>query len=150
MKILHATDFSETADGALVQAERLAKALGAEIVLLHVVDTAVTVDLSGAAVARIFDAEEAYAEQEIAKRVAPIAAAGVPARGVVRIGTPVDEILKLADEERPDIIVLGTAGRGGVARLLLGSVAERVVRAATAPVMTVHRQAGAAERRPAA
>jgi nucleotide-binding universal stress UspA family protein len=146
MKILHPTDFSETADAALAQAERLGKALGGELVLLHVVDLVIGADLSGGDLSRVYDAVDDVARQEMAKRVAGSTAAGVPARGDVRLGGTAEQILEFAQQEQPDLIVIGTRGRRGLARLLLGSVAERVVRAAACPVMTVHgpQAAGAA------
>ena len=56
----------------------------------------------------------------------------------VSIGTPSDQIMKAASSRRFDLIVMGTHGRGAVSHLLMGSVAERVVRTATCPVLTVH------------
>jgi nucleotide-binding universal stress UspA family protein len=56
----------------------------------------------------------------------------------MRLGTPSEEIVNYADEHEIDLIVMGTHGRTGVARVLLGSVAEKVVRKAPCPVLTVH------------
>lgn len=63
--------------------------------------------------------------------------AGVTVEPVVLEGTPSREIVRYAEEEGCDLIVMGTHGRGGIDRLLLGSVAEKVVRAAEVPVMTM-------------
>jgi nucleotide-binding universal stress UspA family protein len=57
---------------------------------------------------------------------------------VLRHGTPWTEIATVAREAKADLVVMGTHGRRGVARMLLGSVAERVVRTAPCPVLTVH------------
>ena len=73
----------------------------------------------------------------IAARAAALAAEGVTARAVVRAGVPWREIVHLAAEEHADMIVMGTQGRTGLEHLLLGSVAERVVRTAPCPVLTV-------------
>jgi nucleotide-binding universal stress UspA family protein len=66
---------------------------------------------------------------------------GLPAdRAIARVsmGRPVDHILTLVDEEKIDLVILGTHGRGLVGHLLIGSVAERVVRRSAVPVLTVH------------
>ena len=55
----------------------------------------------------------------------------------MQVGVPFEEIVKIAEEERADMIVMGTHGRGGLNRMLLGSVAERVIRLAPCPVLTV-------------
>jgi nucleotide-binding universal stress UspA family protein len=60
---------------------------------------------------------------------------------VVTSNAPADAVAKYAKEARIDLIVIGTHGRSGMSRLLLGSVAERVVRTAPCPVLTVHRDA---------
>jgi nucleotide-binding universal stress UspA family protein len=67
---------------------------------------------------------------------------GLPARACVRDGTAYREIVALALDERADLIVIGTHGRGGMSRALLGSVADRVVRLAPCPVLTVREPAG--------
>ncbi|MFC4359205.1 universal stress protein [Halobium salinum] len=63
---------------------------------------------------------------------------GVEASGRVLEGAPHREIVRFAESEDCDLVVMGTHGRGGIDRLLLGSVAEKVVRASRVPVMTVH------------
>jgi len=62
---------------------------------------------------------------------------GVPVESVVVDGSPSREIVRYAEQEHCDLVVMGTHGRGGIDRLLLGSVAERVVRASQVPVLTV-------------
>ena len=68
---------------------------------------------------------------------ATAAAAGISARWVLRTGVPYKEIVGAAARERADLIVIGTHGRGGLDRALLGSVADRVIRLAPCPVVTV-------------
>jgi nucleotide-binding universal stress UspA family protein len=63
--------------------------------------------------------------------------AGLPVETTVLEGSPSREIVRYAEEQDCDLIVMGTHGRGGIDRLLLGSVAERVVRASEVPVLTV-------------
>jgi nucleotide-binding universal stress UspA family protein len=60
-------------------------------------------------------------------------------RPVVRHGSPSVEIVELASEEHADVVMMGTHGRGGMSRLLLGSVADRVIRTAPCPVLTVRK-----------
>ena len=138
-RIVCPTDFSERAAPAERQAVRLAKALGAELVLAHVGTEAplwregfYTPDVRA-----VFESQRKWAADTLADRVVALAADGVVARAVVRVGLPWEEIVRLATEEHADMIVMGTQGRTGLDRLLLGSVAERVIRRAPCPVLTV-------------
>ncbi|HUK63722.1 MAG TPA: universal stress protein, partial [Dongiaceae bacterium] len=85
----------------------------------------------------VFESARQWAADALAKRVTELAAEGLTARSVVRSGEPADEIVRLADEEHADMIVMGTQGRTGLERLMLGSVAERVIRRSRCPVLTV-------------
>lgn len=140
MTIVCATDFSETADAAEARAIELARSLGADVVLVHV---AVEAPLYGEGpftmhdVTAVFETQRRWAEKTLAEHVAAAAEHGVAARAIVKVGVPVDEIRKIAADEHADMIVIGTHGRSGLGRLLLGSVAERVVRMAPCPVLTV-------------
>lgn len=140
MRILHPTDFSDGADRACTLAVTMAKALSADLVLLHVLGPLITLsdDLrSTASLERVRKARQAWAEAEIERRLADLRAAGVRARGLVRVGEPPVEILSAAADEGADFIVMGTAGLGRVGRLLMGSVADRVIREARCPVVTL-------------
>ena len=64
---------------------------------------------------------------------------GISVRTLVRTGSPYQEIVDLATDERADLVAMGTHGRSGVSRLLLGSVADRVIRLAPCPVLTVRK-----------
>ena len=77
------------------------------------------------------------AEAHLQDIVARLAKDGVTATSFVRVGNPVDEITRFVDEEKVSLVVMGTHGRTGLQHLLVGSVAERVVRTATCPVLTV-------------
>ncbi len=140
MKILHPTDFSECADQAQQQAIRLAHAMGGEIVLLHV---AVESPLYGEGLMSMKEVREVYAAARkwatatLEERAAAIREHGLATRVILKAGVPHEEIVKTAAEERADLIVLGTHGRGGVERFFLGSVADRVIRTAPCPVVTV-------------
>ncbi len=85
----------------------------------------------------IYDAQRKWAEKTLEARATELHQRGIKASWRVRVGQPFEEIVKAADEERFDMIVLGTHGRGGLDRLLLGSVADRVIRVARCPVLTV-------------
>ncbi len=140
MKILYPTDFSEGAEQARAEAVRLARALGAELILLHVL---VPVARQGEALLgpaeldRLQERQRRWAEEYLEARVVETHAAGVAARGLLRGGEPAPEVVRAAEEEQVDLIVMGTHGRSGLGRLLLGSVADRVVRTASCPVVTV-------------
>jgi len=139
-KILVPTDFSECARRAEETAVALGRGLGAELILLHIsVETPLYNEGMRSLVdpRKVYQAQREWAETTLAARAAELRGTGASAHGVIRSGVAVDEILKLASEERCDLIVIGTHGRGGLSRFLLGSVADRVVRLASCPVMTV-------------
>ena len=138
--ILHPTDFSETAQAAEAQALGLARALGAELVILHVAAEGMLygeTPFGRAELRRLYEAQREWADRMIEARVAAARAAGVTARGLVCPGAPADVIVRTAEAESAAMIVMGTHGRGTVARFLVGSVAARVVATATCPVLTV-------------
>ena len=145
MKILHPTDFSDCAAEAQEEASRLARVLGAELVLLHVsVEAPLYAEgLIGVKdVRKVYEAQRKWAEETLDARAAALRDTGVTSRALVRVGVPAEEIVKAAAEEGVDMIVMGTHGRGGLSRFFLGSVADRVIRTARCPVLTV-REAGA-------
>ena len=141
-RILVATDFSPHSEVALQYAAELAKAFDAEVLICHVVE-------GGNILSDLPPGGEAYfppnlvriqierAEKECRRL---LETSGI-ARGeaVVGAGNPFYEIVRLARERDADLIIVGTHGRGAVAHVLLGSVAERVVRKAPCPVLTVRK-----------
>jgi universal stress protein A len=140
MKILHPTDFSECAAQAEATAVDLAGKLGGEIALLQVlVETPLYGEsvLNMPKVQSVYDAQRKWAEETLEARVGDLRQRGVKANWRVQVGVPSEEIVKIAEEERVDMIVMGTHGRSGLNRVLLGSVAERVIRLAPCPVLTV-------------
>lgn len=131
--ILVPTDFSETSDAALKYGIGLTQALGAQLFLLHVPgETGVN-----------FEADfpigqfENVARERLETLVSPQEAKQLRPEYAMRMGAPADEIIRYADDRDIDLIVMGTHGRSGVAHMLMGSVAEKVVRAAPCPVLTV-------------
>jgi nucleotide-binding universal stress UspA family protein len=142
--ILVPHDFSSSANHAAAIARDEAKLHGAKIVLLHVIDlppafepaSVITPESTGAPIS-VKDYALSSAEAHLADIVARLGKDGVTATAYTRIGNPVDEINRFVDEMKVDLIVMGTHGRTGLQHLLVGSVAERVVRSSTKPVLTV-------------
>jgi nucleotide-binding universal stress UspA family protein len=131
--ILHPTDFSEHSEFAFRLACALARDYNARLVLLHVALPPIMVYGEGAV------ALEPGAELEEAKtklHELEGRARHVRVESQVMEGDPVDMILRAAKETHSDVIVMGTHGRTALARLLLGSVAEMVLRKAPCPVLT--------------
>ncbi|MGE0362874.1 MAG: universal stress protein [Vicinamibacterales bacterium] len=142
-RILAPTDFSDTSTIALRYAVTLAEAFHAQLHLLHVVERSIEQQWAGelAAVAALDVESEARAKSdaELATLLTRDERARLEARLVSRTGTPFVEIVRYAQHEEIDLIVMGTHGRGAIAHLLIGSVAENVVRKARCPVLTVPR-----------
>jgi universal stress protein A len=144
-KILVPTDFSEPAKRAEDAAIELARRLGSEILLLHVSVEAPLYNegMRGLVEPRqVYEAQRVWAETTLAARAAEIRAKGVSAHADIRSGVAVDQILRAAEDPDVEMIVIGTHGRGGLSRLFLGSVADRIVRVAPCPVMTVRPPGG--------
>jgi nucleotide-binding universal stress UspA family protein len=139
MKIIAATDFSPAAANAARSAARLARKLGDSLLLVRVIEPPVDVypevrvPESGAFEAALRRSNQALMDQE----VAALAAEGVPVEGQVLHGSPTGELLTLAVHEGARLIVMGTRGHSALGRLVLGSVVERTVRAASCPVLVV-------------
>jgi nucleotide-binding universal stress UspA family protein len=140
--ILVATDFSDSAQAALEHGRGLAAAFNASLHLLHVVTEPLQEVWAGyapgAALVDILEDQQAHARTCLARLVPE----GDVATGSVTVATawgdPSDEICKYARDHGIDLVVCGTHGHRGWNRLLMGSVAESVVRLAPCPVFTVH------------
>jgi nucleotide-binding universal stress UspA family protein len=142
--ILVPFDFSAAADGALAWAADLHKSTGAApIQIVHAI-SARPMGTAGASVEPLLPDEDEIAGLE-AKMVAAASALGAraTAKVLVRLSDVSDIILDAARTTGAELIVMGTHGRTGVRRLLLGSVAEHVLRHADCPVVTVHAPQGA-------
>jgi nucleotide-binding universal stress UspA family protein len=140
MKVLHPTDFSDCAEQAQALAVDLVGKLGGEIVLLQVlIETPLYGEgvLSTAQIQSVYDAQRKWAEETLEARAADLSHRGIKASCRLQAGVPFEVIVKIAEEERADMILMGTHGRSGLNRVLLGSVAERVIRLAPCPVLTV-------------
>jgi len=136
-RILLPTDGSTEMHGVIEHAVALAEVHDAHLEAFYVVDTAtlsrLPMEASFETVEELLDEEG----EEATGMIESIAADRVPVDRVVVDGSPASEIVREASDSNCDVIVMGTHGRGGIDRLLLGSVAERVVRTATVPVLTV-------------
>ena len=138
-KILVSTDFSEPAGKALDYAIALGKKTGAEIILLHAYELPIVGFPDGAflATAEMANRIIMSAQDALDSLAASRKAAGVPIATLLKNGDPRDTILAVAKDVAADLIVMGTHGRRGFARLLIGSVTEAIVRIAECPVLTV-------------
>jgi len=90
---------------------------------------------------RVYEATRKWAEESIEHWAGTARDKGLKVRTVLRSGVPYREVVALATDERADLVLMGTHGRGGLDRALLGSVADRVVRLAPCPVLTVRQPA---------
>lgn len=135
-EILVPTDGSAGMDAVIDHAASLAREHDATLRALYVVDTASLTDLpmetSWEGVSEALKQEGRTALKEVERRVTE-----VPIETKMVEGSPARDIVSYAQKEGCDLIVMGTHGRAGFDRLLLGSVAERVVRSSTVPVLTI-------------
>jgi nucleotide-binding universal stress UspA family protein len=132
--ILHPTDFSDHSGVAFRLACALARDYSARLVVLHVSSPPVLIYGEGVIPPQPVDYQDRL-EEELHQLQAPDPTIRTDHK--MREGDPVDEILAVAEQARADLIVMGTHGRTGLGRLLMGSVAEKVVRRAACPVLTV-------------
>ena len=151
-RILCGTDFSDTAEAAWTTACELARTLHAEVILVHVfIQLPVYPDVGVIEVQRLWEEQRVWIENALTERVHGATVRGLNARFILKTGTAPESIVEAATEAHADLIVIGTHGRTGLTRLVIGSVAERVVRHAPCAVLTVKPTAVAsAVARPAA
>jgi nucleotide-binding universal stress UspA family protein len=135
--ILVATDFSDASTLALEYARVLATRFDAGLRVLHVVETPVPLgsELHIPEVMTVAERAVQDAQQQLATTMAQFDGDNVI--GQVLVGNAAKKIVEYADDHDIDVIVMGTHGRGALAHLLMGSVAERVVRTAPCPVLTI-------------
>jgi universal stress protein A len=135
--ILVPTDFSSYSSNAIDYAAKMAKPLGARIVLAHVIES---LSYSVTDTFTLVDhrrALEKTAGALLENSCQQLAAKGLSVKTRLANGVPYEEILKISRRENADLIVMGTHGRTGMEHLFLGSVAEKVVRLSTCPVLTI-------------
>jgi nucleotide-binding universal stress UspA family protein len=141
--ILAPTDFSEYSKKAVASALELAKKFGAKLTILHVIELPpypVEGYVPSSMSQTFMDDLERQATTDLAQVTPEAEAAGVEVARVVGVGTPYRKIIDTAEAEQVDLIVMATAGRTGFSHLIMGSIAERVVRTASCPVLTIRPQ----------
>jgi nucleotide-binding universal stress UspA family protein len=139
-RILHASDFSPASRRAFDMAVRLARANGAALTLLHVLEPAVPwveVDYASPRAYRLVTSARTAAAKRLDALVRKAKVSGVRSTGHLVDGDPRDAIPRAARRMHADLVVVGTHGRTGLDKLLVGSVAERAVATAPCPVLTV-------------
>lgn len=135
-KILIPTDGSDNAKVAVAKGLELAKTMGAEVTAISVMDAVgLAYAAQGVTTAPIYQLLKDGADAAVRQVREEGEKLGVPVRTIVKEGGPADEIIKAS--ENYDLVVMGTLGRTGLSHLLLGSVAEKVVRHASCPVLVV-------------
>ena len=138
--ILAPTDFSEYSKQAVASALELAKKFSAKLSILHVVELPpypVEGYVPPSLTATFMEDLEREASRQLAQMVPEAESAGVNVVRLVAVGSPYRKIIDTAEAEQVDLIVMATAGRTGFSHLIMGSIAERVVRTASCPVLTI-------------
>jgi len=140
-KILVPTDFSPTSEVAINYARALAEAFDATVHVLHVVEDPFVHGWAGEGyipdLPQFREGLARDASEKLGKVMSAVDRERFGVQLVTRFGSPFIEIVRYAKGEAVDLIVLGTHGRGPIAHLLMGSVAEKVVRKAPCPVLAV-------------
>lgn len=138
-RILLASDFSETSACAVEHAVLMAKTFGAALHVLHVVENEIPAIMDGLAYLpqNYFEEIERQSAEQLERVISREDRDKLPVTLAMRRGASFLEIIRYAREQKMDLIVLGTHGRGALAHVLLGNVAEKVVRKAPCAVLTV-------------
>ena len=145
-RILVPIDFSKDSLKALAYARDFAKPFGAELLLLHVIEpiyyaTPVDMYVTTPNMTLLLDEQRRVGSQQLARFGADLEKKGTPARTMLKTGAPSQVIADTAKNAHADVIVMSTHGRTGLAHMIMGSTAEKVVRHASCPVLTVRRGA---------
>jgi nucleotide-binding universal stress UspA family protein len=141
-RIVHPSDFSSASGAAFRKALEMAKADRADLMIVNVISPIVPIAGDGYLSPKMYEdlraSATAWSKKELGKLVAKAKRARVRATGFILEGPAHDEIIRFAKSKRANLVVMGTHGHSGLKKLLLGSVAGRVVAGARCPVMTVH------------
>ncbi len=139
-RILIATDGSDKSRKAAEEGVELAKALGAQVIALNVVNEVIiasAVRQLGSDRKDVEDRLKAAGQKAVDDIKAMAGKAGVPVDTIVRIGAPANAVIDVAGAEKADLIIMGSHGESGAAKLLIGSVVQKVLYWATIPVLVV-------------
>ena len=140
-RILHPSDFSPTSNAAFKKAIDMAKLSRAQLLVAHVISPIVPVPGDGYVSPKAYDdlaaSTRTWARKQLDKLMSKVKKSGVRVKGFLLEGVAHEQIVRFAKSRRVELVVMGTHGRSGLAKLFLGSVAGRVVTAAPCPVLTV-------------
>jgi len=140
-RVLHPTDFSRASTAAFKRAVEMAKSNRAELLLVHVMVPAVPLMGDGYVSPKVYEDLEAAArsaaQKQLRKLVDKAKQAGARVKGLLLEGVAHERIAQAARSRKADLVVIGTHGRTGFAKLFLGSVASRVLAVSPCPVLTV-------------
>jgi universal stress protein A len=142
-KLLAPTDFSEPSYRGIKAADELARHFGAELLMIHVVSPSQFVPPAGPPVptgyqfSTLLEELTDAAKQSMNRTMEESVSDTVSSRSFVLSGAPAEEIVRVAAEEKVDAIVIATHGWTGWRRFIFGSIAEKVVRLAECPVLTI-------------
>lgn len=143
-RILAPTDFDDCSIPTVRYAAELAEKFGSELILMNVIqdlalalpDAVMPTPVPAPVITQLIEA----AKTGLANLVASENLGRLKPRMEVRVGSPAGEIVAAAHDLKADLLCIGTHGRGGLAHFLLGSVAEKIVRQAPCPVLTIRPQ----------
>lgn len=135
-RILCPVDFDSNSIQAIAEARALARSGKGKLCLLHVIQIN-PLATEGFVLSELIESQEKHAREQL-EQIAGEGMAGVECEIVIERGNPADVILTVEKTLPSDLVVMATHGRRGLTRLVLGSVAERVVRESITPVLTVH------------
>jgi nucleotide-binding universal stress UspA family protein len=140
-RVMHPTDFSRASTPAFKRAVEMAKGNHAELLLVHVMVPAVPLMGDGYVSPKVYEdletAARSAAQKQIRKLVDRAKQAGARVKGLLLEGVAHERIAQAARSRKADLVVIGTHGRTGFAKLFLGSVASRVLAVSPCPVLTV-------------
>lgn len=140
-RILHPTDFSRASTPAFKRAVEMAKANRSELVVAHVLVPVMPIMGDGYVSPQVYEdmdaAARSAAQKQLRKLVDRAKQAGVRVKGLLLDGVAHERIARVARAQKADLVVIGTHGRTGFAKLFLGSVASRVLAVSPCPVLTV-------------
>jgi len=140
-RILHASDFSPASRSALKVARDLARALKAQLILCHAYEALPPFSGEPSIPSNLFSQMMTSAREEATRQLEKLAKAargnGIRVSTVLVEGPPAPAVIRVAKRKGAQLIVVGTHGRTGVPRMLMGSVADRIVRLSPCPVLTV-------------
>ena len=138
-RILVAVDGSDTAHKAARMAAEVAVRFGSKLTLAYVIPRLLLPpDVYGLTLAEVEREQRSFADKLVGEAMAKLGDAGVEVETVVLSGSPAESLAELAAAPDVDMVVVGSRGRGSVARVFLGSVSDRLVHISPKPVLVVH------------